>query len=639
MHPLLKRQCESAKTNDHIDVNTLISLVDQAYAEFDRMRTLREHAVELMSEEMYAINQDLAATAAKMRVAQERYDLVVKASRDGIWDWNLELDELWLSPRFKEIVGCTDDEDIKPDFLLSRAHPNDLEGLKSAIRMHLKRKTENFWYEFRVLYPRGNYVWLLARGCAVFDEDGKATRFAGSATDLTEQKIIQQRLAHDAVYDSLTSLPNRHLFLDRLQQEILRNTKFALFFLDIDRFKQINDMLGHEHGDQLLRAFTERLCAHIRDGDTFARLAGDEFAILMPKVTNKDAVVNFAHRIMDALVQPLIIAEQEVTITTSIGIAICRHGDPEQMVSGAALAMYRVKNRGGAQFEFFDDSMRAQSANRFNLERGLRRAISRCEMEVLYQPIVDLKNRRIAGFESLLRWNHPEMGVISPGEFIPLAEESHAINEIGQWVMEQSCQQLQAWHQQFEGLKPYVSVNVSASQLEYANFISGMRQALVKSGLPSEYLLLEMTESMLIGNLERVTPLFEQIRAEGVGIAIDDFGTGYSSLRYLSQLPFSTLKVDQSFVSRLLESEKDHNLTRLIIRLAKLLGLSVIAEGVELPKQIEMLVSLGADYGQGYLFAKPLNVDDATAFLQNAKDMFCWINNSQQSEAPQIDCL
>ncbi|MFN7710652.1 MAG: putative bifunctional diguanylate cyclase/phosphodiesterase [Holosporales bacterium] len=621
LHPLLYQQYQQSCKGGQLDTELLIRLVDATYAQLCANLTV-SHPASSCPLNGFLEKSPGSTTEDSARVNDhERYELIAHASGEGFWDWNVETGEIWASARMREMLGFPALQELKADYLLSRIHPADLEIVNNAFRSYLQKSSENFWCEFRVLHRRGHYIWLLVRAAAKFNSNGQALRVAGTLVDLTEQKIQQQRLAHDAVFDAITALPNRRLFLDRLHQERLRGTKYTLFFLDIDGFKQINDTLGHENGNTLLRLFAERVLGRIRSEDTMARLAGDEFAILLPRMWERDAVESLALRILDALKEPIVIADHELSVTASVGILVTldQPSDPEQLLSDAALAMHSAKKRGIGCIEFFDASMRVQSLQRLTLERGLKHAIERGEMDILYQPIVELKSHKIAGFEALLRWNHPDFGTLSPVDFIPLAEETRLISDLGQWVLEKSCQQIKQWHHLCGETPPYMSVNVSAFQLEQLDFVQCVEGALENSGLAARHLLLEVTESTLIGNLDRVTALFNRIRSRGIGIAIDDFGTGYSSLRYLSQLPFSSLKVDQSFIARLHESQTDQNLTRVIIRLAKLLGLSVIAEGIELPQQLSQLVALEADYGQGYLFSKPLSAQAIEAILHSGR--------------------
>jgi diguanylate cyclase (GGDEF)-like protein len=426
----------------------------------------------------------------------------------------------------------------------------------------------------------------------------------------------KEHFRHAAFHDSLTGLPNRAMFTELLKAEIenskrRENHMFAVLFLDLDRFKNINDSLGHTHGDLLLVAFAERLERALRPVDTLARFGGDEFAILLSGMTDATDAVRVAQRIQDELSQPFVLDKNSAFASSSIGIALSSTGydRPEDILRDADTAMYRAKENGKARYEVFDHGMHARAVSRLQLESDLRQAVERNEFCVYYQPIVSLQTGRLAGFEALVRWNHPRRGLVSPADFIPVAEETGLIVPIGEWVLQEACRHIrecQMTHPTHRSLS--LSVNLSARQVAQADLIDRVKEALAVSKLSPHCLKLEITESVVMENAEAAALMFKQLRALGVQLSIDDFGTGYSSLSYLHRFPLNYLKIDRSFVSRL-TTDNDNAIVRTISTLARNLGMEEIAEGIETEEQYQQLKMLGCEYGQGFLFSHPVNND------------------------------
>ena len=419
---------------------------------------------------------------------------------------------------------------------------------------------------------------------------------------------------HAAFHDSLTGLPNRGMFTELLRAEIEsaqrhREHMFAVLFLDLDRFKNVNDSLGHTHGDLLLVAFAERLERTLRPIDTLARFGGDEFAILLSGMTDATDAVRVAQRIQDELSQPFMLDKNSAFATASIGIAFSSSGydRADDILRDADIAMYRAKENGKARYEVFDQGMHARAVSRLQLESDLRQAIEQKEFCVYYQPIVSLQTGRLAGFEALVRWNHPSRGLVSPGDFIPVAEETGLIVPIGQWVLNEACAQVRRWQLDSPSHRSLsLSVNLSARQVAQPNLLDRIKEAIEHSKLNPHCLKLEITESVVMENAEAAAQMFKQLRSLGVQLSIDDFGTGYSSLSYLHRFPLNYLKIDRSFVSRL-TTENDNAIVRTISTLARNLGMEVIAEGIETEEQYKELKILGCEYGQGFLFSRPVN--------------------------------
>jgi len=423
----------------------------------------------------------------------------------------------------------------------------------------------------------------------------------------------KEHFRHAAFQDSLTGLPNRAMFTELLKAEIESSKRrcehmFAVLFLDLDRFKNINDSLGHTHGDLLLVAFAERLERTLRPIDTLARFGGDEFAILLSGMSDATDAVRVAQRIQDELSQPFVLDKNSAFATASIGIALSSSGydRPDDILRDADIAMYRAKENGKARYEVFDHDMHASAVSRLQLESDLRQAIERNEFCVYYQPIVSLETGRLAGFEALVRWNHPRRGLVSPADFIPVAEETGLIVPIGEWVLNEACARVRQWQIDSPSHRSLsLSVNLSARQVAQPDLLNRIKEALENSKLNSHCLKLEITESVVMENAEAAAQMFKQLRSLGVQLSIDDFGTGYSSLSYLHRFPLNYLKIDRSFVSRL-TTDNDNAIVRTISTLARNLGMEVIAEGIETEEQFQQLKMLGCEYGQGYLFSRPV---------------------------------
>lgn len=553
---------------------------------------------------------------AALRESEERYTIAVLGAKDGLWDWNLRTNQVYFSPRWKSMLGW-EDSDISNslDEWFNRIHVEDLTTVKDHLLAHLDGRSPDFESEYRMLHRDGAYRWMLCRGLVVHDSNGKPSRIAGSLADITSRKQTENQLLHDALHDTLTDLPNRTLFMDRLGRAIERSKRnenylFAVLFLDLDRFKIVNDSLGHVVGNQLLITLAQRLQSCIRTEDTVARLGGDEFVILLEGIEYTSDATRVAERIQAELLHPFDLSGHEMFVTASIGIALSSTGyeQPEDILRDADAAMYRAKALGKSRYEMFDISMHAQAVALLQLETDLRHAIERQEFEIHYQPIIALKSNRLSGFEALVRWRHPQRGLVAPGEFIPAAEETGLINPIGWWVLEEACRQMVHWQQVFSANPPLLmSVNLSGKQLAQPNVIERVQQILQKTGVNPNSLKLEITESSIMENAEATIAMLQQLKALGIQLSIDDFGTGYSSLSYLYRFPVDTLKIDRSFVNKMDTELEKLELVRTIATLAWNLGMNVVAEGVENQNQLSHLKSLGCEYAQGYLFSRPVD--------------------------------
>ena len=566
---------------------------------------------------------DLKQREAELRLSEERYALAARGANDGLLDWDLTSNQVYYSPRWKSMLGCRE-EDIAggSEEVFARVHADDLDRVRAAFDSHLSGATTHIEVEYRVRHADGRYRWVLTRGVSVVDPaSGRATRIAGSQTDITERKRAEQQLLHDAFHDALTGLPNRALFMDRLGQAVSRAKRnaartFAVLFLDIDRFKYVNDSLGHSAGDGLIVALARRISGCRRASDTVARLGGDEFAVLLEDLRALEDAVAVADQVQQAIVQPLTLRGQEVFPTASIGIAwgTADYDRPEDVLSDADLAMYRAKAAGKSRYEVFEPGMRTFSIQQLGLETDLRRAFERDELVLYYQPIIDLAEGRIAGFEALMRWRHPVRGLVSPGEFIPLAEETGLIVAMGWWAFGEACRRLKAWGEEY-GRPMFMSINVSARQFKDKDLIDNIAEFLQTVDLPPASIKLEITESLLMDNPEVAAEWLRQLKRLDLSLSIDDFGTGYSSLSYLHRFPFDTLKIDRSFISTMTEKRENLEIVRAIIALTHTLGMKVVAEGAERAEEVTLLRQLGCDYVQGFYFARPVPDTEAEALL------------------------
>ncbi|WP_151631885.1 GGDEF and EAL domain-containing protein [Noviherbaspirillum aerium] len=561
----------------------------------------------------------------ELSISNERLKLAIEGSGDGIWDWDIPSGKMLYSPRFKEILGlCGDDALDEYGDWKQRVHPEDLGSTLAALRSCLAGRSTSFQSEYRMRCRNGDWKWVMKRAVVVArDAHGQPLRMTGTVSDISEKRRSEEIIWRHANFDTLTTLPNRRLFRDRLDHAVKKSRRsgepLALLFIDLDRFKEANDLLGHDVGDQLLTEAAKRISACVRASDTVARLGGDEFTAILTELDDLMHVEWIAQKMIDALASPFRLANEVVYLSASIGITLfpTDADTPENLIRNADQAMYAAKSNGRNQFSYFTRSMQQEAHTRLRLIGDLRNALSGNQLRVFYQPVIDLRTGAITKAEALLRWQHPKLGMIDPPRFIPFAEESGLINEIGEWVFQEAARCSSRFGSRLG--KPFqISVNKSPVQfmsrserVDWPNYLKSL-------GLPGSSISVEITEGLLLNASARVAERLLQYRDAGIQVAIDDFGTGYSSMAYLRRFDIDYLKIDQSFVRDMASDPGDRAIVRSIIAMAHELGLQVIAEGIETPEQKTSLIEAGCDYGQGFLFSRAVPPDELERALVGA---------------------
>ena len=558
-----------------------------------------------------------------LMISEERYNLAARAANDGLWDWDIEKNEIYFSPRWKNMLGFEDSEIGKnPEEWINRVHSDDRANLEKQIDAHLTGSTTHLICEYRIMDKEGVYRWVICRGLAKKDDSGKFYRIAGSQKDIQALKEAENKLIHDTLFDHVTGLPNRVMFLDRLSYIVdnsikQKNYQFAVLYLDITEYKAINESLGHNKGDNLLSEISGRILNCIGEGNMLSRISGGEFAVLIYEIKNIYQATEIADDIQQSLKPQIAIDDYKIFVSANIGITLGSedYNNGEEMLRDADMAMFRAKSSGKSRYEIYDVSMHAQIIHRLKTEESLRNAIEKEEFVLYYQPIIDVKTMRINSFEALIRWIHPEKGFIPPNDFIPIADETELIIPIGEWVINSAAKQLKIWHGLgYDDLK--VSVNFSPLQFKDKNLINVLNKAIKESQLKDDSLIAEVVESATMSDINRTIDILKKMKDMKIDVAIDDFGTGYSSMEYLSKFPIDCLKIDMSFVKNLFKDSKNMAITKSIIALGYNLGLKIVAEGVETREQLDFLVEKGCDYIQGYFFSKPLPAVEALEFLE-----------------------
>lgn len=566
----------------------------------------------------------VAEKTKEIKRSEERYVLAAKSANDGLWDLNLKTHEVYFSSRFTEILELNNSSTLtSKENWFSHIHPQDREILPKLIQSHLDGQSERVDVECRMITANNTEIWVHIRAVASHDKAGKPIRIVGYMTDISDRKANEQALYQAAFHDELTGLANRALFMNRLEQVINRGKRLgenlaAIMFLDLNRFKSINDTLGHQIGDEVLKIVATVLKTHTRPTDTISRIGGDEFTVLLDPVETLEEAEDIATRILEQLNKAYEIGEKEVYIGSSIGLTLIDDPDVEAhiLLRNADLAMYEAKTSKKDSIEIFNKEKHNLLLDNMKIENDLRSAVKNDELIVYYQPIIDLRTGHVISFESLMRWRHPQRGFVSPALFIPLAEELGLIGTVGLFTVESVCNQLRKWQAETEDC-PNISVNVSVRQLMDSSMYAELYKTLADLGDLARFISVEVTETVIMQDPGTIIERLKELRALKMKIYMDDFGTGYSSLSYLANFPLDVIKIDQAFIASMLTDVKSERLIASIIHLARDLGLKTVAEGVETEEQMEKLIQLECDYGQGHYFAKAMNSQVAREIVYN----------------------
>jgi len=585
---------------------------------------VRERTSELVKANSELLNENTERKQAEsaLRQSEQRFRAIFENAAIGIGLTDVEGRPVEVNSATQKIFGYSS-EDRHMSSFADYTHPDDVAADSQLFRKLVAGRLDQYQIEKRFICKNGQLAWGRMTVSAVRGNENEILFAVAMIENINERKQAEDKLLHNAFYDVLTELPNRALFLKHLEAAIqqsqrCKNYLFAVLFLDLDRFKNINDSLGHLVGDQLLMVTAKKLAANLRSGNIVARLGGDEFAILLKDIRSVSDATDIANRLQQELSLPLNLDGYEVFTTVSIGIAFSAHSydNADDILRDADTAMYRAKGLGKARFEIFNKAMHESALTILQLENDLRRAIKHQEFLLHYQPIIALETGRVTGFEALVRWQHPLRGLIAPAEFIPVAEETGLILPIGDWVLREACRQMREWQLRSRALRSLtISVNISSKQLSQPALVEQIGQILQQTELEAHSLKLELTESALMENAESAAAMLHKLKAMNIQLHMDDFGTGYSSLSYLHRFPVDALKIDRSFINRIGVASENAEIVQTIVTLANNLRIDVVAEGVETVDQFNQLRALGCKYGQGYFFSRPLDDQSAAAFM------------------------
>ena len=567
---------------------------------------------------------DYVLAKAALQENELRWKLALESTGDGVWDWNVQSGEEYFSKRLLEMYGFSETElHDRPDDLDSRTHPDDLAQMQRDRQAHFEGLTPAYHNEHRVLCKKGQWKWVLSRGMVISrDAQGKPLRMIGTHTDITDRKTSEALIWHQAHFDPLTGLPNRNMLRDRLNQYLKKSKRdgqqLTLLFIDLDHFKEVNDTFGHDSGDRLLIQAARRIQSCVREADTVARMGGDEFTVILSELSDTAHLERILQNMLQALEAVFQLGNEQVYVSASIGITLFP-GDAtaiEDLFKNADQALYVAKGAGRNRFSFFTPALQEAAQTRVRLANDLRSGLAGEQFRVVFQPIIELATGAVHKAEALIRWQHPTRGLVSPADFIPIAEASGLIVDIGEWVFQQAAQQVRQWrttiHPDFQ-----ISVNKSPVQFHQSGRLRAPWYEQLKTmGLPGQSIVVEITEGLLLDASASVDAQLLQLRDAGIGVSLDDFGTGYSSLSYLQKFDIDFIKIDQSFVRHLMPGGTNLALCKAIIVMAHELGIKVVAEGVETTQQRDLLAAAGCDYAQGYLFARPMSATDFEIYLE-----------------------
>jgi diguanylate cyclase (GGDEF)-like protein/PAS domain S-box-containing protein len=612
-----------ARINNHLALQNAKAEIRALNAELENRVRQRTAQLETANQKLTQEILERQRAESLLQESEERLESILNFLQEMVWSVSATTFELlYINPAAERIYGRPLSAFYENSNLwLEAVHPEDRLKLDRAYEIVLEKG--DFELEYRILRLDGEVRWIYDRAQVIYDKQGVPIRIDGITEDITDRKRTEEQLIHDALHDALTGLPNRTLFMERLETALKQSKRnkeyrFALLFIDLDRFKIINDSLGHGIGDRLLVAIARILESCLRGTDSVARLGGDEFTILLEGLVDIADATRIADRIGQKLLAPIDLDGHTVFTSASIGMVI---GSPSyergaDLLRDADIAMYRAKEQGKARYTLFDREMYAQTLKLLQIENDLRVGLERHEFILHYQPIVSLKSGKITGFEALVRWHHPKRGLVSPGEFIPVAEDTGLIIPLGEWVLREACRQHSLWSSKFPQTAPFtISVNLAGRQIREQNLLAKIDSILAETKLDGSKLRLEITESMLMENTEKTIELLSQLRARKIILSIDDFGQGYSSLSYLPRFPVNLLKIDRAFIWKMTSDSENLEIVRTIISLAHTLGMEVIAEGVETVEQMNLLKELNCEFAQGYFFSKPLDCLAAEAIL------------------------
>lgn len=595
-----------------------------------KFNTELEHCIQRRTAQLERANQELqhevkerSQVTKLLRESEEKLESILNSLEEVVWSADVTTSKLiFLNPAAQKVYGRPVSELLaNPNLRLESIHPEDRERVASSLTSHTNQSND---LEYRIVQPSGEVRWVWERSRLIYSSIGVASRRDGIISDVTERKKIEAELSYEAKHDSLTNLPNRAAFIERIEQALKQSQQdaeylFAVLFIDLDRFKIVNDSLGHQVGDELLIAVAQILTDCSREQDFVARLGGDEFTILLNKIQTIEEAKAIASSINQQLVTPFSFQGHTVFTSASIGIVEVdfKYQDIADILRDADLAMYRAKSLGKARHEVFNPEMYAETKELLKTENDLRTAIVQNQFVLHYQPILSLNTDTLYGFEAVLRWQHPTKGLVYPEKFIPVAEETGLIVAIGEWILKEACRQMHDWQSKYKSAANLkISVNIASQQIKDPSFLVTLEQTLATTRLSALCLHLEITETSLMDYQPETINLFEQIRARGVRLNIDNFGTGYSSLQYLKRFPINMLKIHRSFIEGMLDKRENFEIVKMIIALSQTLKISIVAEGIENLKQLKVLQTLHCELGQGELFAQPLDRESAELLIQ-----------------------